>query len=250
MKEKLCGIYLIKNIINNKIYIGKSVNIKNRWKSHRYKLNNFKHINIYLQREWIKYGKNNFIFEIIEICDVLCLSEREIFYISLYNSANNILGYNLTSGGEKFLFNEEIKVKMRNNKNIKKNPVLQFDMNGNLLNSWESIYEIERILGINTKNIREACKRKHKKKTSFNNIWIYKSEYEKNGLDLNYFIIRKSNAKPVCQFDLNNNFIAEYKSAREANKITGISYKNISRCCTGERNNTCGYIWKFKDEQL
>jgi len=52
--------------------------------------------------------------------------------------------------------------------------------------------------------------------------------------------------KPVLQYDLNNNFIAEYESAREAEKMTSISYKYISRVCKGERMQTKGYVFKFK----
>lgn len=52
--------------------------------------------------------------------------------------------------------------------------------------------------------------------------------------------------KPVLQYDLDGNFVAEYESAREAEKITGIGYKMISRVCKGERERTHGYIFKFK----
>jgi hypothetical protein len=44
------------------------------------------------------------------------------------------------------------------------------------------------------------------------------------------------------------NFIAEYESAREAEKITGIGFRMISRVCNGQRHQTHGFIFKFKDE--
>ena len=56
------GIYCIKNLENGKIYIGKSVNIKNRWISHRNTLKNNKHDNSYLQNSWNKYGESSFVF--------------------------------------------------------------------------------------------------------------------------------------------------------------------------------------------
>lgn len=60
----------------------------------------------------------------------------------------------------------------------------------------------------------------------------------------------KFKTKPLIQYDLNMNFIAEYNSARDAEKETGIGYKLISRVCRGERDCTCGYIFKFKENEI
>lgn len=99
MKEKSCGIYCIENIKNNKKYIGKSCHIEKRFRDHRKELNENKHINEYLQRSWIKYGESSFIFYIIEICEKNneILSDREMFWVKVFDSKNN--GYNLTDGG-------------------------------------------------------------------------------------------------------------------------------------------------------
>lgn len=51
--------------------------------------------------------------------------------------------------------------------------------------------------------------------------------------------------KPVLQFDLDGNFIREYYSASEAQRLTGI--RKIAHCCRGERNKAGGYIWKYKE---
>ena len=53
--------------------------------------------------------------------------------------------------------------------------------------------------------------------------------------------------KPVLQYDLEGNLIAEYKNAREAERITGIGFKMISRVCNGDRPHTHGFIFKFKN---
>jgi group I intron endonuclease len=55
--------------------------------------------------------------------------------------------------------------------------------------------------------------------------------------------------KAVMQYDLNGNFIAEYKNAREAARVTGIGYKLISRVCLGQRRQTCGFVFKFATQQ-
>jgi len=94
----MTGIYKIKNLINNNLYIGQAINIEERWKDHKWELNNNKKCNKYLQNAWNKYGKDNFEFSIIEECEEDKLNEKEIYYISYYDSYNN--GYNLTKGGD------------------------------------------------------------------------------------------------------------------------------------------------------
>lgn len=49
MDEKICGIYCIENLVNNKKYIGQSVDIINRKQNHFSKLKNKHHENQYLQ---------------------------------------------------------------------------------------------------------------------------------------------------------------------------------------------------------
>lgn len=93
------GIYCIENIINNKKYIGQSIHIYRRWSEHKHELNKGVHDNDYLQKAWNKYGSDNFIFSIIELCDIMELDEKESYYINLYNTIDDAYGYNLVSGG-------------------------------------------------------------------------------------------------------------------------------------------------------
>ena len=56
------GIYAIKNLINNKMYIGSTSDFKSRCRSHRTLLNRNKHFNKHLQNSVNKYGLSNFEF--------------------------------------------------------------------------------------------------------------------------------------------------------------------------------------------
>lgn len=101
-QNKICGVYLLRNLINNKVYVGQSINIYYRWNQHKYNALNNK-LDDYLHRAIRKYGWENFSKEIIEECSPEELNEKEIFYIQLYDSyAKNkeSHGYNETIGGE------------------------------------------------------------------------------------------------------------------------------------------------------
>lgn len=81
---KQSGIYRIKNLINNRFYIGSSINIRKRLNRHQWELNKNIHYNKYLQNDWNKFGKENFILEQIEICDKENCFEIEQKYLNLY----------------------------------------------------------------------------------------------------------------------------------------------------------------------
>lgn len=89
------GIYIIENTINNKKYIGSSINITKRWYQHKHLLNKNIHENSYLQNAWNKYGKDCFKFKIIEFTTDENLILREQYYIDYYNVCDENFGYNL-----------------------------------------------------------------------------------------------------------------------------------------------------------
>lgn len=95
MKEKICGIYCIENIVNNKKYIGSSIDIRSRWKHHINALNRNTHHSILLNRAWNKYKEDSFKFYILEECLKNELIIKEQYYIDLFNSANKEFGYNI-----------------------------------------------------------------------------------------------------------------------------------------------------------
>lgn len=95
----ISGIYKIQNKVNNKVYIGQSVNIYERWLSHISTSNepNNPHYEYPLYRAFRKYDLSNFDFSILEynINDKQMLDNLEYFYIKKYDclSVKN-KGYN------------------------------------------------------------------------------------------------------------------------------------------------------------
>ena len=53
--------------------------------------------------------------------------------------------------------------------------------------------------------------------------------------------------KPVVQSDLNNNFLNQYNSATEVERILKINASHVSECCKNKRKTAGGYKWKYKE---
>lgn len=96
---KTSGIYIIKNSLNNKVYIGQSVNIEGRWLAHISSAINIKKQDsqVNLHKAMRELGIQNFYYEILEQCEYNQLNEKEIYYIKQYDSYIN--GYNMSEGG-------------------------------------------------------------------------------------------------------------------------------------------------------
>ena len=91
-------IYIITNSINDKVYIGQTIQtLKSRWQAHCRK-GSLEEQNMQIKRAIKKYGKENFSIKELERCSIAELDEKEIYYISLYDSYNK--GYNSTKGGK------------------------------------------------------------------------------------------------------------------------------------------------------
>jgi group I intron endonuclease len=101
MKNRICGIYCIENLINGKKYIGASKNIEKRIYSHFQLLRNGKHYGIIFQKEFDMFGEKSFNYYILEECekDRKILNKLEIFYIRNLQTLVMENGYNISKGG-------------------------------------------------------------------------------------------------------------------------------------------------------
>lgn len=107
LDPKLAGIYIFKNNINGKCYVGQSVSLRKQLKHH---LSNLKtgRYDLPLYRALVKYGIHNFTIDVLEsfIPDpdmdqrtlIKKLDDLEIRYIEKYKAYEE--GYNCTKGGD------------------------------------------------------------------------------------------------------------------------------------------------------
>lgn len=239
--EKLKGyIYLITSP-RSKIYIGKTVNIKNR-------ISNYKGLHCKGQRiiynSIKKYGWDSHTFEILEsgLFSKEELSSLEKYYISKYKTfvRYNKEGMNLTLGGEgctNLIHSKETKLKIsetkknqprtqreveasnkrigvkinkssewiKNNSKSVRKPINQYDLKGNFIKRWEGAIEVEKELGLSRKGIFPNLKKITHSAYGF--VWGYE-----NDTSIKPKPTPKGKRKPV--YDFRNNKI--YKSITEA----------------------------------
>lgn len=92
-KREKEGIYKITCKENNRVYIGRSIDIDNRLKNHKYSLRAGRHTNKKLQDDFNKFGEDAFLFEVEKYTGVpLDTLYYESYYAEKYNVFND--GYN------------------------------------------------------------------------------------------------------------------------------------------------------------
>jgi group I intron endonuclease len=92
---KISGIYLIRNKITEKYYVGASIDINRRWTRHKDELNKNKHHSPKLQNSWNKYGDDKFDFIWVQQGCSNVLTKLEQQWIDFCDSFNH--GYNSTA---------------------------------------------------------------------------------------------------------------------------------------------------------
>nr|WP_315186876.1 NUMOD1 domain-containing DNA-binding protein [uncultured Flavobacterium sp.] len=126
-------------------------------------------------------------------------------------------------------------------------PVGQYDLNGKLLKSFESLLEAERITGHLEGSIRTAMNRGTKiKKTSY--FFIQFNKHQEIPLEIEPFVIPIHGfSLPVVQISADNKYlIKEFPSITHAAMSLGKNTGHISSACLGKRETAYGFIWKYR----
>ena len=104
------GIYKITSP-SGRVYIGQSMDIERRFKGYK-KLNNCKGQSK-LYKSLIKYGTLNHTYEVIELCEIEMLNERERFWQEYFDCVCKGLNCALVKTSEKkMIMSDEVRAKM------------------------------------------------------------------------------------------------------------------------------------------
>lgn len=245
----MVGVYKITSP-SNKIYIGQSTNIEDRWKKYQRYPESIKN-QTKLYNSLKKYGWEQHIFEIIEECEESKLLERETYWKIFYkvldtpslccridgkggkNSKETNLKISKIHKGKKY--SEESKQKISK---AKKGTVFTEEHKAKISQSLKN-----RIISQETKNkISKANKDKKRHNSVKDQIGKSMKEAWIKSVSLKTKSINKN--KTILQYDLQNNFIKEWPSIKEAQKIL-----NINNICWAIKNNKPiknTYIFKYK----
>lgn len=250
----LAGVYIIRNIFNDKVYIGSTININERWNKHKCVDRSTCHR---LRNAMKKHGVEQFYWEWLEpICvDGLPINEaknlllsREQHYLNEYNPfhqmgynickiAGSTLGISYTQKSPKCGYKHPPSFfeKVSSMKSIHNKPVCKFTMSGELLNTYFNITDAhQQNSGATIQAISKCCKKKAKSAGGF--LWTYEGNVPEQK-------IHKS--KQVSMYDTHRKLIKIFTNAKQAAKYLNKSDNPIYKCCRGEQNTAHGYIWEW-----
>lgn len=95
-----------------------------------------------------------------------------------HNNKLDNLEWCTKSYNQSHAYNEGLKKSKKGSENEMSKPIIQCDLNKNKIKEWANKREIENSLGYGNGNIVSCCK--HKYKTAYGYIWMYKEEYDVN----------------------------------------------------------------------
>ena len=206
------GIYAIVNLANNKLYIGSAVKLSTRQSQHLSDLNFGKHKNRHLQSSFNKYGKDYFVFKVVEYCETKDLIEREQFWINQFDFDTQLYNLNPIAGsrlGTKW--SDETRKKWMN-------AIERRNKNSGIKKGFIFSETARKKMSESAKNMPKERRNK----------------------------ISGANGKKVHQIDkVTGEILATFDSGREAAKNVNGSNGNISKVCLGEKKSAYGYKWQF-----
>lgn len=170
------GVYCIVNEINGNLYIGSTTNLGNRKTKHFSLLKNGKGQNYKLQEAVNEFGIENFKFKVLEYCEENVsrkfLRQKEEMYFIKYSPV-----YNIYIDLERSSIPLESRIKMSNTRKrlykegkLKTNcarRIIQTDLEGNFIDSYDSIRKASVALKIHVTSIERVLYKKYKQMKGF-----------------------------------------------------------------------------------
>jgi len=256
-------IYKITNTINNKAYIGVTIqnNPNIRWSSHKSHNRQGNGCPL-LMKAFKKHGEKAFKFEVLIICFNDDVFKFENEYIKKYNTLSPN-GYNVIEGGKtkqtflgkthseetKQILSEKSKIhnsKLEVREQARKNAI-KFNKTHNIGELMKKSEKWQKAL-VERKNNSNYCTEETKNKISksvtqyYNSINIKQKEerYKKHSI-----VMTKAIGKKVSQYSIEGKFIESFSSIIEAQEKTGIKRRNIGNVLSKKSKTAGGFIWKY-----
>jgi group I intron endonuclease len=211
----ISGIYVIKNVVNGKFYLGQSQQLNKRKSVHFTDLRFNRHRNKHLQRAYNRYGESNFKFEVIVNCspDELMLEEQKL--LDLYG--NTSLCYNIAT---------DATAPMRGRKHS----------------------EVTKSL-IAAGNRGRSVSKETRGRLSAARKGKGHSDEVRRRIGLAHFGSKSPRARSVIQLTLDDVFVKSWECISDAERAVNPGARkssgNITACAQGKSLSAYGYRWKF-----
>ena len=239
-------IYKYTNVVNGKVYIGRTCQTLNRRAGH--KGNHYKNC-LYFWRAIQKYGWENFEGEIIESnLTANEASQREIFWISTYNSTNQKIGYNIHDK-ESNDYDWEVRHKMSTShigkklskESIEKRKKSMPDRHGKNNPMYGKKLSEERKTQISEFLRSRPVSEETREKLRVANVGEKNPMYGKHMSVEN----KRKRGKKVVNLDTGEIF----HTTMEAAEYYNLPYKEaIGDCCRGKQKNAGGFRWQYLEK--
>lgn len=230
---------------SNKVYIGQTVNEKDRRRKFLNK-ENVSYSGPKINKAIEKYGAENFKYEVIFAIEsynkdeiIKILNEKEKYFIKLFDSIDN--GYNLSEGGRTNNFISEESKQSRINK-IQK-PILQYNLEGEFIREWKSSKEAANTLNISSGNICQVLKKVRYQSNGY--IFIYKTGEIPQKIQITP---TKQQKKIILQLKQDGTIVKEFPSIQDAAREAGVDRTTMSKYVNNHVDSLkhTGFIWRKK----
>ncbi len=253
------GVYIIKNTINNRVYIGSTKRAFHARKvKHLKALEANTHFNIFLQSDWNKYGKDAFIFEVAVICDASECEKFENAFIQRYQSNIRRFGYNIADvagyGAGYHISEEALKrrsIRKKGLAHIKdgltsserglNKRINVYTIDGEFLFEAPSAVWLANRMRWGRHNMSTVLS--HRKLLLNNHIILFAND-TLSAADMD-FVKRKTCKKLVNILGMDGRIIHSAITIREASEILKCKEPEIYMCCSGRRSRIGKLVTKY-----
>lgn len=232
MSDTPC-VYEIRNVKNNRHYVGSTVDFERRKLQHLYRLRRNSHENFKLRRDWSFYEEEAFVFSVLEeVEDKTKLIEREQFWMDSTAPYYNICQKAYSTFGVKPSKESRIKTAERN-----KTRVWTDEMRRNSSQSAKRRFSSD-------SRLREAFNHKGVTLSKEHKASFCKGrKHTEDWAD----IMRSKLGLPVIQLSIDGGFLAEFPLA-SALEVLGFNPSIVQDCCRGKQKTHKGFKFIYKKD--
>lgn len=143
-----------------------------------------------------------------------------------------------------------IKTRINNDKE-KWHTIKQYDLSGNLINSFNHKKELEQS-GYNYYMVAKCCK--HMTPSTMGFVWRYDSDPPSYSIKGSHIKDRNSKGQivaiPISQYTLDGKYVRTFKRISDAASYMKGNTTMICNCCSGKIPTAYGYVWRYKDDPV